>query len=263
MIKQPFVKICEILLLLALLTHLATAESMFNKNENNIKFKHLTVEDGLTHHETLFVMQDALGFMWFGTKHGLNKYDGLGVISYFHDHDSDHLNSLTGNFAHWIHEDETGALWIATWGDGISKYDPKLDKFTNYTHEKDNAQSIASNNVWSLFVDSKRFVWAATDNGLSKLNPKTKTFIHYQHDPKNQNSLSHNTVSRVSEDDQGIFWISTYGGGLNKFDPETETFTNYKNIQGNHKSLSNNNLWGVFIDSPLLEQVLQEPQSNS
>jgi len=228
--NQPFIKIYGILLLLTLLTHSATAESMVNQNENNIKFKHLTVEDGLAHHETLFVMQDTLGFMWFGTKHGLNKYDGMRVSTYFHDHDSDHLNSLIGNFAHWIHEDETGALWIATWGDGISKYDPKLDTFTNYQHEKDNKQSIASNNVWSLFVDSNGFVWAATDNGLSKLDPKTKKFIHYQLDPKNQNSLSHNTVSRVSEDDQGILWISTYGGGLNRFDPDLKKFSRIINI---------------------------------
>jgi len=222
---------------------------VYSSERENIKFSHITNKDGLTHHETLFVMQDSQGFMWFGTKHGLNKYDGMRVIPYFHDHDSNHLNSLTGNFAHWIHEDETGALWIATWGDGISKYDPKLDKFTNYQYNENNPQSLASNNVWSLFVDSKGFVWAATDNGLSKLNPKTKKIVHYQHDPNNQNSLSNNTVSRIKEDDQGIFWISTYGGGLNKFDSETEIFTHYKHMQGDPKSLSNNNLWGVFIDS--------------
>ncbi len=180
----------------------------------NIKFTHITTEDGLSHHEVLFVVQDTQGFMWFGTKHGLNKYDGMGINPYFHDHNSKESSSLIGNFTHWIHEDQDGALWIATWGDGISKYDPKLDKFTNYSHIENNPQSIGSNNVWSLFVDSGGFVWAATDNGLSKLNPETRTFVHYRHDSKNPNSLSHNTVSRIREDDKGIFWISTYGGGL-------------------------------------------------
>jgi len=237
------------LIILILSAYSVIAVPAGHQNIKNIKFSHITNEDGLTHHETLFVMQDTQGFMWFGTKHGLNKYDGMGVVPYFHDPDSNNLNSLTGNFAHWIHEDAADNLWIATWGDGISKYDPRLDKFTNYQHEKNNPQSITSNNVWSLFVDSKRFVWAATDNGLSKLNPETKTFVHYRHDPKNKSSLSHNTVSRIKEDDQGIFWISTYGGGLNRFDPETETFIHYKHIQGNPTSLSNNNLWGVYIDS--------------
>ncbi len=214
----------------------------------NIKFTHITTEDGLSHHEVLFVLQDTQGFMWFGTKQGLNKYDGMNITSYLYDYNSN-KNSLTGNFAHWIHEDQTGALWIATWGDGISRYDPKFDKFTNYNHIKNNPQSIASNNVWSLFVDSNGFVWAATDDGLSKLNPETKTFVHYRHDSKNPNSLSHNTISRIQEDDQGIFWISTYGGGLNRFDPKTEIFTNYKHRQDDPKSLSNDNLWSVFIDS--------------
>jgi len=235
--------------LFVLLTHSVSAASAFSQNTKNIKFKHLTVDDGLSHHETLFVMQDTQGFMWFGTKHGLNKYDGMRVISYFHDHDSDHRNSLIGNFAHWIHEDQAGALWIATWGDGISKYDPESDKFFSYQHEKNNPQSLAANNVWSLFADSRGFVWAATDNGLSRLDPETKKCAHYQHDSKNKNSLSNNTVSGIREDDQGGFWISTYGGGLNRFDPETETFKNYKHIPGDPKRLSNNNLWCVFIDS--------------
>ncbi len=244
--KQSQNKIFGIFLILILLTHSSFAKSEYSQNTKNIKFKHLTVEDGLSHHETLFVIQDSQNFMWFGTKNGLNKYDGMNIIPYFHDSGSE---SIIGNFAHWIEEDRNGALWIATWGDGISRYDLKTDEFTNFYHDKNNPQSLSSNNVWSLFLDRSGFVWAATDDGLSKLNLEANVFVHYRHDPKNSNSLSHNTVSRIREDDQGIIWISTYGGGLNKFDPKTETFTNYKHHEDNPRSLSNNNLWGVFIDS--------------
>ncbi len=232
-----------------LLANTACAQHGYGEEITNARFTHVTVSDGLSHHETLFVMQDSLGFMWFGTKHGLNKYDGINVIPYFHDPDSEHSNSLTGNFAHWIHEDQDGALWIATWGDGLSRYDPKYGEFTNFRHEENNPQSLGSNNVWSLYVDRKGFVWAATDCGLSKFNPVTGVFIRYRHNPRNPNSLSHNTVSRVCEDDRGILWISTYGGGLNRFDPETGMFTSYKLSKGTPQSLSNNNLWSVYIDS--------------
>lgn len=234
-------------LLIAMLTHLAFPLDVHGQLGESIKFSHITVEDGLSHHEVLFIVQDSQGFLWFGTKHGLNKYDGMSVTPFLHD--SENLNSLSGNFAHWIQEDQTGALWIATWGDGISRYDPKSDKFTNYRHEESNPQSLASDSVWSLYVDRKGRVWAATDGGLSIFDPETETFVSYRHNPQNRNSLSHNTVSRIREDDQGIFWISTYGGGLNRFDPETETFTSYKHRQDDPKSLSNNKLWSVYIDS--------------
>ncbi|MCP4118628.1 MAG: PAS domain S-box protein [Desulfobacteraceae bacterium] len=225
------------------------SHSVYGRISMDIKFNHLTVEEGLSHQEVLFVMQDSQGVMWFGTKHGLNKYDGMTVIPYFHDHDSNNSSSLTGNFAHWIHEDQNGALWIATWGDGISRYDPECDEFTNYHHDESNTRSLGSDNVWSLNVDRKGFVWAATDGGLCKLNPETGLFVRYRHDPGNPDSLSHNTVSRIVEDDRGILWISTYGGGLNRLDPETGTFTSHMHRQGDPESLGNNNLWSVFIDS--------------
>ncbi len=85
---------------------------------------------------------------------------------------------MVGNFAHWIHKDQEGDLWIATWGDGISRYDQKTGAFTNYSHEESNPQSLASNNVCSIYVDSKGLVWAATDGGVSRFNPKTKKFVN-------------------------------------------------------------------------------------
>lgn len=233
--------------LIAILALIALPPDVLSQDGESIKFSHITAKDGLSHHEGLFVMQDRQGFMWFGTKHGLNQYDGMSMTTFFQN--SEDANSISGNFAHWIHEDQSGALWIATWGDGVSKYDPISGKFTNYYYDEADPQSLGSNNVWSLCVDRKGLVWAATDGGLSKFNPDTETFVRYRHDPHNRNSLSNNMVSRVREDAQGILWISTYGGGLDRFDPNTETFTNYKHSNDDPHSLSNDNLWGVFIDS--------------
>ncbi|MDM8547669.1 two-component regulator propeller domain-containing protein [Candidatus Venteria ishoeyi] len=237
----------NIIMFIAMLIHLVLPLNVYAQDVNKIKFSHITVEDGLSHHEGLFVIQDMQGFMWFGTKHGLNQYDGMHIKPFFHD--SEEPNSISGNFAHWIDEDPSGVLWIATWGDGISKYDPVSGKFSNYYHDKADPRSLGSDNVWSLFVDRKGLVWAATAGGLSKFNPKTEVFTRYHHEPQNLNSLSHNMVSRVSEDAQGILWISTYGGGLNRFDPNTETFTRYRHSNGDPTSLSHDNLWGVYIDN--------------
>jgi ligand-binding sensor domain-containing protein len=41
-----------------------------------LRFEHLSVEDGLTQESVLAIVQDADGFMWFGTQSGLSRYDG-------------------------------------------------------------------------------------------------------------------------------------------------------------------------------------------
>ena len=50
--------------------------SYFYGNTEKYYFKHLGLEQGLSQSSVLCIMQDHTGFMWFGTKDGLNRYDG-------------------------------------------------------------------------------------------------------------------------------------------------------------------------------------------
>jgi len=52
---------------------------------DDIQFEHLTIEDGLSQSAVFAILQDSKGFMWFGTKDGLNKYDGYSFTTYEHD----------------------------------------------------------------------------------------------------------------------------------------------------------------------------------
>jgi ligand-binding sensor domain-containing protein len=50
-----------------------------------LRFGRLTAKNGLSNLQVRGVTQDNYGFMWFGTHHGLNRYDGAGVKVYRHD----------------------------------------------------------------------------------------------------------------------------------------------------------------------------------
>lgn len=64
--------------------------------QSNIRFNHLTVQDGLSQSAVTVIFQDKHGFMWFGTQDGLNRYDGYN-FKIFKNIPSD-STSLTDNF---------------------------------------------------------------------------------------------------------------------------------------------------------------------
>ncbi len=205
-----------------------------------IKFKHLTIDDGLSDNFVIPVLQDRQGFLWVGSKNGLNKYDGAEFTVYSHDHDNN--NTISNNYIWSLFEDRAGILWVGTWGGGLNRFDPVNQKFIRYQHDKNNSNSLSNDSIWNIYEDKAGILWIGTDEGgLNKFDPKTETFTHYRHDPKNPNSISSDSVTRIYQDKTGIFWISTYGGGLNKFDPKTEKFVHY--------NLTDNSLWCLYWDS--------------
>ncbi|RMG37063.1 MAG: hypothetical protein D6732_07360, partial [Methanobacteriota archaeon] len=60
------------LVVFAFLLHL----SLFAQTAGDIRFEHLTLEQGLSQNSVLCILQDQRGFLWFGTEDGLNKYNG-------------------------------------------------------------------------------------------------------------------------------------------------------------------------------------------
>lgn len=76
------------------------------------RFRHLSINDGLTQNRVKVIYQDRDGFMWLGTKDGLNRYDGYTFVHYlsdiFDERTIDNNNILS------LLEDSSGRLWIGT-----------------------------------------------------------------------------------------------------------------------------------------------------
>src|ERR1700761_3862393 len=126
------------------------------------KFVRFTPTSGLSQSNVTCILQDHLGFMWFGTQNGLNKYDGYQfTISRYNPADS---NTLPNNHIRAIVEDSSGTLWIGTWGGGLVGYNRKLDKFKRYAH-KPGSNSLSDNFVSSLQLDAHGRLWIGTENG--------------------------------------------------------------------------------------------------
>jgi signal transduction histidine kinase/ligand-binding sensor domain-containing protein len=213
-----------------------------------LRFDHISLEQGLSQSTVFCMLQDRHGFIWFGTEDGLNKYDGYTFIVY--KNDPDNSNSLSDNWILTMLEDRAGTLWVGTREGGLEHYDREHDQFTHYQNDPEDPTSLSNNEITAIYQDQKGVIWIGTgDGGLNRFDQEKETFAHYQHDPGNPNSLSSNAVAVIFEDQEGGFWVGTEDGGLNKFDRETELWWHYRNNPGDPDSLSHNTIKAIFEDA--------------
>src|ERR1700748_1392090 len=90
-----------------------------------LSFKHLGYEQGLSNTSVECILQDHRGYMWFGTRDGLNRYDGH-EIKIFRNVQTD-SGSISDNYITFLYEDSTQRLWIGTLN-GLNSYDPYSNK---------------------------------------------------------------------------------------------------------------------------------------
>lgn len=190
------------------------------------------------------ISQDNVGFIWFATDDGLNRFDGYDVKVFKPQRDN--KKSLSVNFIYCVYTDSKGTIWIGTRGGGLNKFDYDTEEFTCYTHNPDNPKSISNNNVYTIYEDIYGELWVGTyGGGLNKFDREKGEFIRYMNDPGNPGSISSNEIRTIAEDKKGDLWIGTDKGGLNKFDREKEIFAHYLNERENPNSISSNFVYKI------------------
>ena len=144
-----------------------------------------------------------------------------------------------------ITQDKQGYMWLAT-KKGLFKYDGY--QMTSYNHNPDDSNSLATNFLEAICIDSSGIIWiAAQQHGLERFDPATGIFTHFRHDPNDPASLSVDWVSAVLVDHEGVLWV---GGenGLDRFDAQTGKFFNYRNQSNDSTSISNDVVMAIYED---------------
>jgi signal transduction histidine kinase/ligand-binding sensor domain-containing protein/CheY-like chemotaxis protein len=231
---------------LAILLAILSCSTAFAQ-QPGLRFEHLDINQGLSQNNVLAVLQDSRGFMWFGTRDGLNKYDGYQITVYRND--PRNKGSLSNNFISDIIEDRKGYIWVATRGGGLNRYDRTTDQFQAF--RKDGGpNSIPSDLITRLAEDSAGNIWIGTeDQGIIYLIPDGNHFYHYHHSDDDPTSLGGDYIRAVYIDSRQNLWVGTYGNGLNLFDKKTRTFTRFVHNEKEPTSLGDNKLICLFEDS--------------
>ena len=211
------------------------------------RFEHISVDDGLSQSSVYSIIQDNIGFMWFGTQDGLNKFDGYDFTVYNSFPESP--NGFSNYFIRALYQDKDNCIWIGTDGGGLNKLDPNTDQITVYQNDPKNSHSLTSNYIWAIYQDSHGKLWIGTDDGgLNLFDPTTEQFSHYKYDPDNPYSISSNSIRVFYEDGEGALWIGTDNGGLNQLNYSTGQFRRYQADRSNPYSLSNDSIWAIYED---------------
>ena len=174
----------------------------------DIRFKRLPESAGLSQTRVSSVVQDNLGFIWFGTQYGLNRFDGY--RSKVFKHEPGRSDSLSCVYIHSLFIDHSGTLWVGC-EEFLDKFDPITETFTHY-------RINTPTNV--ITEDHAGILWLATGRGLYSLNPATGQTARYVHDPGDPASISVDSISYIGEDRSGRFWVGN-SGGLDEFDRKT------------------------------------------
>lgn len=147
--------------------------------QNSFLMKHyITVENGLSHNEVTSIQQDEQGFIWIGTRGGLNRYDGYEMKIY--NQMPGDTNSLINPSIEELYKDSKGNIWIGTKSGGISKYNPQTGQFKNFVNNyKVVNKYVPVHQSLSFFEDYIGNMWIASyGQGVFIYNEEKKTTRH-------------------------------------------------------------------------------------
>ncbi len=197
------------------------------------RFRTFTTDDGLADDWVYAIARDSNGTFWLGTEGGLNRFDGKHWSTFTHrdglgadvpgagrsaespggdpgagygHHGGEKRNiGANPNFILDLAIDRQGAVWIGTWGAGLSRFLPKNRsgrQWTNFT----SAQGLGGNFVHAVEIDRDGVVWAATNGGVSRLTGSGWTTY------TTADGLLDNNVFSIVFDERGGRWFGTWRG---------------------------------------------------
>jgi signal transduction histidine kinase/streptogramin lyase len=247
-------------LLVAIVASIAGYEG--RAQTTNLPLAHLTTRQGLSHNYINCIVSDRDGYLWFGTRDGLTRYDGSRCRIFRHEPGDS--TSLPDNTVTAVSLDSRGRLWVST-SRALCHYDPRRQSFVPFRGRE--AGKIADGQFWSAFaidaagrgwavatgelicldfetmatqswkmptvchtvkhayIDRQQRIWALGDNYLYRFDRSTGTF-----ELKAGGHPDYRTIfppMQLGEDSRGRLWLGTWGAGFYLFNEATQQFDDF------------------------------------
>lgn len=207
-------------------------------NARSYYFKSYEVEDGLSNNNVTCCVQDHYGFMWFGTRDGLNRFDG----NKFHiiKNQTKQRGTLISSWITDLAISPSGELWVGT-NMGVQKYDYQTDTFSLIKFTKGIGCTY-------LEFDHQGNLWMLL-SGFSLIKYNEQSELHQNYLYKDSDPI---TSFYITPQDQ--IWATTLNGNVVLLDPTDNKFIPL-NIHNGSDTLHIDNmttLWASPSDNTLL-----------
>lgn len=227
----------KILIILILLNILIPIKS-YAEILSDEKFESISIDEGLSNEYVTSIFQDSKGYMWIGTKDGLNRYDGQNIKIY--NCKAEDKNTLSSTYITDIEEDTDGNLWIAT-DYGLDFLVADTDSIVRMKDLENDKYNLGSLKITSLLKSNydENIMWVGTENGLIRIDITNGKVQSFYNDKNDSNSLTDSYITDLEEDENGTLWVGTKHG-VNIID------NNFK-VNRNKDELFKNNLFIYHI----------------
>ncbi len=211
-------------------------------------------------------MQDKNGFMWLGTRDGLNRFDGYLFKSY--KFDPKNKFSLGNNYIYNLAEDDDGIIWVGTKA-GLYRFDPKTEHFTleprtenkiidgividkghgvwflasgklfsiSKTHKLQTFEFSDSQQLTAIALGSTNELWLATELGfVICFSSKSGVFKYYNVFSKTPN-ITARRIEKVWKGEKNELYVGTSNHGVKLLNIDENTYKDILTFDDNQTEI--------------------------
>ncbi|WP_316633080.1 two-component regulator propeller domain-containing protein [uncultured Flavobacterium sp.] len=238
-----------------------------------LSFNRLDVTNGLSNNSVLSINQDSTGYIWLGTKYGLNRFDGR-TFKIFKK-DPENKTSISSNdFIKQLVLSRDKKMWVVS--NGLDLYHPEDNSFETVIPQSENLLKVlqdSKGNLWigsltqlkfraanskkniliqiskgilqvsEFFEDNIHHIWVGTSAGLFELYFVRKKLVIKRHFTDQFNSgAAINQITSITQDQNLKYWIGTKKNGIYLFDKKSSQLLHFIKNNSDKNSLVNNNV---------------------
>jgi len=245
---------------------------------NSLSFNRLDVTNGLSNNSVISITQDSTGFIWLGTKYGLNRFDGRNFKIF--KNDPQNKTSISSNdYIKNLALTRENKIWVVS--DGLDLYHSENNSFETIITQSGNITRILQDfkgNLWigsltqlkfkpansskistikiaksnlqifALFEDNEHHIWIGTSSGLYELFFANRKIVAKKHFSSQFNGVSNiDQITSIVQDKSLKFWIGTKNRGIFCFDKKALQLTHFVKNNNDKNSLVNNNIRKILL----------------
>lgn len=179
---------------------------------------YVTSVKNLSQNHVKAIIQDDKGFIWLGTRNGLNRFDGKELRIY---NCYDKEKEMGNNNISALFEDKNKNIWVGT-DRGIYIYNPHSEKFSHFNITTKSGVAI-SDWVNQIVIDKEQKIWIVIPNqGVFKFNMETNLLTHYPFLITSDLSSKHPQCITILN--SGEIWVGTNKDGMYHYNAQTDKF---------------------------------------